>query len=566
MKSLLSIIVMTCLFMLLTSDTDPQPFREYLVPMRDGVRLQTRVWLPEGAAPGIQYPTVLTRGYRAGHSGDAVAFTSAGYVYVGQAARGHPPSEGELNRFFHDAEDGYDTLSWLSHQDWSDGAIAMYGRSYWGATQWLVAPEQHPNLRAIIPQAINADLWQCVYRCYGALTLAMTAAGRAYTDPEQGRRYGWEALYRYLPLIDLDLEVSGRRDRLWRDYVSHATFDDYWKKISLKGKYDRVRIPVYLMSGWYDYYAGAVFDNYLALQESGHDADLRLVINPSDHLNRLVGDREFGTSAEKNELSLAIRWLDHVVKGIENGVETEPPIRIFTMGSNEWQFANEWPLAGTRFTPFYFHSPDGARIGTLETSPPQDGKPTVYLYDPENPVPTLGGNHSFLGGKHDASLRAGSVDQRPNEGRPDVLVYTSPPVEQPLEVTGPITIVLYAASSARDTDFTAKLIDVHPDGTAFNLTEGIIRARFRHSIWEAPKLLTPGDIQRYELRLQPTSNVFQPGHRIQVHLSSSNFPLWDRNPNTGNPQGQDAELMVARQTIYHDNQHPSHIVLPLITH
>ena len=195
---------------------------------------------------------MLTRGYWPGIPHDASSFNAGGYAYVGQATRGHDRSEGELNRFFDDADDGYDTLTWISEQSWSDGNIAMFGRSYWGATQWLVAPKQHPNLRAIIPQNIDADLWRCVYRCNGALTLAMTASGRAYKDKDQARRFGWDALYRYLPLIDLDLALSGDTNSLWRDYVSHATFDDFWKTISLRGKYDRVKIPVFLMSGWYD--------------------------------------------------------------------------------------------------------------------------------------------------------------------------------------------------------------------------------------------------------------------------------------------------------------------------
>lgn len=560
---LMSILLMS-LYTMHSHSPNPRPTLEVKVSMRDGVRLFTRIWLPADAGAGDRYPVVLTRGYRPGRSVDASDFTAAGYAYVGQATRGHEPSEGELNRFFHDGKDGYDTLTWISNQSWSDGNIAMYGRSYWGATQWLVAPEQHPNLKAIIPQSINADLWQCVYRCNGALTLAMTAAGRAYKDAEQARRYGWEAMYRYLPLIDLDLEVSGKKNRLWRDYVTHATFDDFWKEISLRGRYHRVTIPVFLMSGWYDYYAGAAFDNYMALRRSGHSSDIRVAINPSDHLNRVVGDRDFGPDAGKDDVDLAIRWLDHVIKGIDNGIDSEPPIRIFTMGTNEWRFENEWPLARTRFTPFYFHGSDGSSVGALNTTPPGDEAPTIFHYNPEDPVMTLGGNHSFLGTDHPELIRVGAVDQRPNEQRSDVLVFTSAPLEKDLEVTGPIEIVLYAASSARDTDFTAKLIDVYPDGTAYNLTEGIIRARFRESIWEAPKLLTPEEIYRYTLRLQPTSNVFGSGHRIRVHLSSSNFPLWDRNPNTGNAQGMDGELKIAKQTIYHSREYPSHIILPLI--
>jgi len=539
-----------------------QVVEEVMVPTRDGVKLHTKIWRPTGEG---RYPVVLTRGYQPGNAGDAARFNAAGYVYIGQSSRGHGKSEGSQvdNRFFEDADDGYDTLTWISQQPWSDGNIAMYGKSYYGATQWLVAPKQHPNLKAIIPQNINADLWQCTYRCNGALTLAMTTSGRAFRQI-QAKIYGWENAFRYLPLIDLDTAVGWRQNKLWNDYVSHSTFDDYWQAISLRD-YSKITIPVYLTSGWYDYYPGAVFHSFEELRKVGATDEIRIIVNPSDHLNRVVGERDFGSNAGKNEVELAIRWLDYVIKGIDNGIKDEPPVKIFVMGVNEWREENEWPLARTVFTNYYFHSPDGSRIGTLSTTPPGDELPTVYKYDPDNPVPTIGGNHSFLHNDDNRYLiQAGPFDQRPNESRDDVLAFTSAALQEDTEVTGPIVIKLYAASSALDTDFTAKLIDVYPDGAAYNLAEGIIRARFRESIWDPPKLLVPGEVYEYILDLQPTSNVFEQGHSIRVHLTSSNFPLWDRNPNTGNEQGMDAELQVAEQTIYHDQNYPSHILLPII--
>jgi putative CocE/NonD family hydrolase len=291
---------------------------------------------------------------------------------------------------------------------------------------------------------------------------------------------------------------------------------------------------------------------------------LRLTVNPSDHLNRIPGDRNFGTQAEKDELALAIRWLDYVVKGIDNGMQREPPITLFVMGANEWRHEYEWPLPGTQFTRYYFHAEEGARTGELSREIPGDERPTSYVYDPRDPVRTLGGNHSFTDKSLDHIIRAGSVDQSPNQNRPDVLVYTSAPLVEDTEVTGPITITLYAASSALDTDFIATLIDVESDGPAYNLTQGIIRARFRDSIWDPPRLLVPGTVNEYSLELLPTSNVFKKGHKIQVHLTSSSFPLWDRNPNTGHEQGLDEEMRPAQQTIYHDTTRPSHILLPVI--
>ena len=544
------------------------------VQMRDGVNLYTEIYRP-GKGP---YPVVLTRGYWPGNENDARKFTRAGYIYVGQSTRGHGMSEGDQGvrtRFFDDKEDGYDTLTWISEQPWSDGNIAMYGKSYWAATQWLVATEGHPNLRAIIPQNMNADIWQCVYWCNGALTLAMTAHGRAYNNDTISaiNEIGWDRFYQHLPLATLD-RYSGEEHtedakNLWYDYLSHDTFNDYWAAISLRGdgkdgKYARVNIPVYLMGGWYDYYPGAAFTSYQKLREVHPENDVRVVINPSDHLNRVVGDRSFGDDASKDEIELAIRWLDAVIKGEDNGISEEAPILIFVMGVNKWRYENEWPLARTVFTNYFFHRPDGHRKGTLSTEIPRDEPPTVYRYDPHDPVPTIGGNHSFAARHIPEIIRAGAVDQRANEERNDVLVFTSEPLTDDTEVTGPITITLYAASSATDTDFTAKLIDVYPDGMAYNLTEGVVRARFRESVWEAPKPLIPGEVYKYTLELLPTSNVFLRGHQIRVHLSSSNFPLWDRNLNTGDNQTTGTEMQVAEQTVYHDGRYPSHITLPLI--
>jgi len=528
----------------------------YMVPMRDGVRLHTQVWKPQGTGP---FPVVFMRAYWPSFS---QKFVTAGYVCVGQSTRGHAQSEGVNNRFFDDAKDGYDSLSWIAEQSWCNGDIAMYGKSYWGMTQWLVAPEQHPNLKAIIPQNVNPDLWECGYRCHGALTLGMTATGRAYTNTSRVVAMGWMNFFRSLPLIDLDLVGSGRENNLWNDYVSHSTYDDYWETIGLRDKVDRINIPVYLMSGWYDYYPRATLTYFKKLKDLGANSEIRVVIDPTDHLNRIYSERDFGSGAAKDEVGLAIRWLNHLFRDKNPALEKEPPVKIFVMGINEWRFENEWPLAQTQFTKYYFHS-DGAKDGSLGTTIPGNEPPTIYTYDPNDPVPTRGGNHSFLRTDIPNILRAGCVDQRPNMTRQDVLVFSTDPLEEDTEVIGPIEIKLYASSSARDTDFTGILIDVAPDGTAYNLSEGIIRARFRESIWEAPKLLTPGQIYEFTITLQPTANVFKKGHRIRVHVSSSNFPLWDRNPNTGNDQGMDSTFQSAQQTVYHNKTYPSHVLLPI---
>ena len=380
-------------------------------------------------------------------------------------------------------------------------------------------------------------------------------------------RFGYWNWYRHLPLNTLDTVAGTRRNKLYQDYLTHSSYDDFWKTIGTRHKLEKIRIPVYLMSGWYDNYAGATLDYFEKLTKLAASDEIRVAISPTTHSrNEVVGDRDFydnprGDDPEKDEIGLAIRWLDWVVKEKDNGVRDEPKVRIFVMGVNQWRQEREWPLARTRFTEYYFRPGEGTR-GLLSTEPPGDNPPTLYRYDPQDPVATLGGNHSATAVP--GVIRAGPVDQSPNENREDVLLFTSAPLAEDLEVTGPITVKLYAATSARDTDFIGRLIDVYPDGTAYNLTEGIIRARFRESIWEPPRLLEPGKIYEYTINLHATSNVFVRGHRIRVHVTSSNFPMWDRNPNTGHEQGVDAEIEVAEQTIYHSREHPSHILLPVI--
>jgi putative CocE/NonD family hydrolase len=264
-------------------------------------------------------------------------------------------------------------------------------------------------------------------------------------------------------------------------------------------------------------------------------------------------------------LGEAVRWLDYVIKGVDTKIAGESPIRLFVMGKNEWRFEDAWPVSRTQFTQYYFHITDGGRMGVLDTTAPGDETPTRYTYDPEDPVPSLGGNHSADARRNlDHFVRNGPVDQRPNENRDDLLVFSTSELEEDVEVIGPIEVVLYASSSAVDTDFVVRLINVYPDGIAFNLTEGIIRARFRKSLYEPPELMTPGEVYTFTITLYPTANVFLKGHRIRVHITSSGFPLWDRNPNTGHEQGMDAEIQVANQTVYHDEKYPSHIVLPIV--
>jgi putative CocE/NonD family hydrolase len=541
--------------------------QETMVPMRDEVKLHTEYLLPDGKGP---HPVVFTRAYWPGSVVEARKFKAGGYAFVGQCTRGHGKSEGEGGegtRFFFDKDDGYDALSWIAEQPWCDGNIAMYGKSYWGLTQWLVVPECHPNLKAIIPQVCHPLAWRRSYWVNGAITFGMTASGRALninSKEERGKieEMGWWNYFMHLPLYTLD-EVLGRNNKLWKDYVTHSTFDDYWKKISLTPEdIEKVNIPVLQMGGWFDHYPGPQLATYNLLKKIGKVPDNRVAINPSDHLNAVFSDRDFGSDADKAEVALACRWLDYVMLGKDNGVKDEAPVKIFVMGTNQWRDEDAWPPARAKLTEYYIHS-DGSRIGVLSNDSPGDEKPTEYIYDPDDPVPALGGNHSFFH-KDVPVLRSGSVDQQPIEGRPDVLIFTSEPMKKDTGVIGPVMAKLYASSSAPDTDFIVRLIDVYPDGTAYNLTEGNIRARFREDILGPEKMMEPGKVYVFTIDMMSTANVFLKGHRIRIHISSSSFPAYDRNPNTGHKQGMDAEVQIARQTIYHDRKYPSHVILPVI--
>lgn len=536
-------------------------YTEHQVPMRDSHELQTRVWLPEGEPP---FSTILERGYEAGQADHPQRFTEAGYAYVGQQSRGN--LEGGMFRMDH--VDGYDCIDWVARQEWCDGKVAMYGRSFMAATQWLVAPEQHPNLVAIVPQVVNPDMWERGYWDHGALQLSHTARRiyRTRISDDMTRRVdefgGWDAFYRHLPLITLDETVVGAKNRLWQEYVSHSEYGPYWGDISITDRFDRINVPTYIHAGWYDNYPGALLKTYRILKTLGNIDELRIYVDPTDHDARVVGDRDFGDNPSIGRFEVALRWLNWVVRGIDDGIVSEPPVRFFTMGSNEWRTATDWPLPGTRFVPYYLHG-DGSQGGGLSTVKPGDEEPSCYVYDPEDPVPTLGGNHSGPQ-DHPDIIRVGTLDQRPNWNRQDVLKFETAPLPTKVEVTGPITARIWASTSGRDTDWIVRLIDIEPDGTAWNICDGIIRARFRKSIHQPPELLEPGQVYEYEIELQPTSNVFLEGHQIAVQVTSSSFPMYDRNPNTGNPQGMDAELQIARQTVFHEATRPSHVLLPIV--
>jgi putative CocE/NonD family hydrolase len=378
----------------------------------------------------------------------------------------------------------------------------------------------------------------------------------------------WAEAFRLLPLREADRK-AGRDLAFWRDWLDHPTYDDYWRHLDGERRWGEVAAPALNMGGWYDLYASQVFDTFNGLRRHGGSPEARqsqLIVGPWPHalsLSTRTGDVDFGAGSLYDLEALEQRWFDHWLKGIDTGITREPPLRLFIMGANVWRTEHEWPLARTDWQRWYLHSGGQANTllgdGTLSPQAPAEEPPDSYVYHPEYPVPTRGGNNCCS--PH--IVPWGPYDQRDVEMRGDVLCYTSAPLERDLEVTGPIAVTLFAATDATDTDWTAKLVDVWPSGYAMNLCDGILRARYRESLSD-PQPVTPGDVYQYTIAGMVTGNVFRQGHRIRLEISSSNFPRFDRNLNTGRPVGDDTQGRPARQTVLHDQAHASYVLLPVV--
>ena len=539
-----------------------------MVPMRDSVRLSTDIYRPDAEG---SYPVILTRNPYGNGSGQNDSrqgnfWASRGYVYLYQDVRGRYDSEGAWYPTAHEGEDGQDAIQWAAEQPWSNGKVAMIGGSYMGIDQWQAACLGSPNLKTIVP--ILSPL--SAYRSFhpgGAFLLGQAAwALRMAGRTAQAQRHDWSWHFWHLPVVELD-NAMGYEIPFWRDWVQHANYDEYWEQIDFAAKIENVGIPTFKIGGWYDAWLAGTLSSHSLLQEqtkSPHTLQ-KLIIGPWPHTanpGRKTGEIDFGPDAGVQFDLVALPWMEYWLKGTDNTIETEAPVRLFVMGENRWRSEETWPPAGVQYQPYYLHSGGGANSsqgdGTLSSVEPQKEPFDRFDYDPRNPVPTRGGNLAGIPG-----FEPGPLDQAPVEARHDVLVYTSAALEQDMEVTGPLTMTLHAASSALDTDFTAKLVDVHPDGRAFNLADGIVRARFRESL-TAPSLLEPGKVYRLRIDLMATSNVFKKGHRIRVQVSSSNFPRFSRNLNTGNSPERDTAMVTAAQRVYHEPDYPSHILLPVI--
>lgn len=546
------------------SDTDYNVIEELdvKVPMRDGVLLSTNIYRPD--MPG-RYPVLLMRSpYGNGGKGNQSAAYSVrrGYVVVLQDTRGRYESEGVFDAMQPEAQDGYDTQQWVGAQQWCNGKIGTFGGSYVGFTQWMPAPLQSSYLVTMFPVVTFSDFHDVAYQngafrleLFGLWSYEMTAPFNYNPDSLAKNS---DKILMSLPLIDQD-KIPGWKIPFLRDWLMHPEHDVYWDRTSVGDNYSKIKASVYAIGGWYDILLKGTIDNFLKMTGPTIKPEIskkqKLMIGPWVHNTgqRKVGELDFGEPAELDESPLMIRWFDNQLKGIENGIDEEPPVKIFVMGENKWRFENEWPLARTVYQNYYFHSGGKANTlngdGTLDINPPADKNPDRYIYDPANPVRTVGS--------------MGPYDQQELEKRQDVLVYSTAPLKADIEVTGPVNAIVYASSSARNTDFTAKLVDVYPDGRAIRICEGIIRADHRNPALP-PTNIEPGKVYKYNIDLWATSNVFKKGHKIRIEISSSNFPRFDRNLNTGNYFATETKWIKADQTVFHNEQYPSCIVLPVI--
>ncbi len=551
------------------------------IPMRDGVELSADIYRPDAEG---RFPTILVRTPYNNNSAYAITqskfFAERGYVVVQQDVRGRHDSDGRFYPFQNEPNDGYDTDEWIGRQPWSNGKIGTMGGSYVGFTQLSQAIRGSKYLTAMVPNVTTFNTYGNWFYTGGAFQYAFALSWATFIDGRVNQDhspYDWPRVFKHLPILTAD-EAVGRRFPYYRDWVKHPTRDAYWDENSFEHSQDQVSVPILNITGWYDIFLVGLLADHVEITKNAKTAvarkNKRMVIGPWVHStwsrrnirSERPGDNlDFGPLAEGDTLRVQLRWFDYWLKDIDDGVADEPPIKIFVMGENRWRYEWEWPLARTRYTKYYFQSGErGTNTlygdGTLTLEPPRGGSPTDnFVYDPADPVPTRGGGNCC---RSDLALM-GPFDQRPVERRDDVLVYTTPELTQPVEVTGPITVTLYAASTARDTDWTAKLVDVHPSGFAQNIQDGIVRARYREP-GKPASLIEPGKVYEYTIDLWASSNTFLPGHRIRVEISSSNFPRFDRNLNTGKDPATGTGMIKAAQTVYHNAEYPSHIVLPVV--
>jgi putative CocE/NonD family hydrolase len=561
---------------------------QYDVPMktRDGITLYADIYRPKSAD---KFPVILMRTPYDKSVSWAVSsvfqIVPRGYAVIIQDVRGRYRSEGEWYPFRHEQADGFDTVEWAAGLPFSDGKVGMIGASYVGATQMLAAIAQPPHLVAIAPN-VTASNYHDGWTYQGG-------AFEQWFDQNWTSQLAQNTLQRLihqntnalvgvptLPLanypvfnfgqLPADAQLTAALALYYQDWLAHPDYDDYWKQVSIEENFSRIAVPMLQVGGWYDIFCAGTLRNYMGAKAHGSTEAARtqqhLLIAIGGHagFGRRIGDVDFGLHATENGYTnVILDWYDFLCKGIRNQFATDKPVKLFVMGANEYRQEDDWPPPQAQPTKYFLHSAGKENSlrgdGSLSTSTPKSEPAGAYVYNPANPVPTIGGP-LCCDAEH---MEPGPRDQRSVENRDDVLVYSTGPLARDLEVTGPVIADLFVKSSAVDTDFTAKLVDVAPDGFAQDLTEGILRMRYRASP-EHAVLMNPGQIYEISLDLWATSNVFLRGHSLRLEISSSNFPRFDRNLNTGEEIKLARTLVAATNTILHDAQHPSALVLPVM--
>lgn len=547
------------------------------VKMRDGVSLVADVYRPkvEGKFPALLERTPYDRN---GESNMARELASHGYIVVLQDTRGRYESGGVFYPFLNESQDGFDTVEWAAKLDYADGKVGMFGGSYVGATQMLAAMARPPHLVAIFPYLTGSDYYDGWTYQSGVLMQWFTSSWTSILAVDTLRRRteenskpkDWVAT---LPVENYPLLALPDPRSLapyFRDWIQHERSDAYWRRWRIPDHYRDMNVKGLHTAGWHDLFLKGSIKNYVGLHTEATDPEVRagqrLLIGPWAHTptsaEGKVGDVVFGRNAVLDMTGTALRWFDYTLKGVQNDYAGTAPVRIFIMGENVWRDESEFPLARTRYTKYYLHSARGANgpasDGELNLAPPGPERADQFEYDPKNPVPTIGGRLCC-----GLAVPPGPFDQRPNESRPDVLTFSTPTLEKDLEVTGFISLDVYASTSAVDTDFTALLVDVDESGYARFLTDGVVRARYRDGP-ERSEEVVPGKIYKYTIDLWATSNLFKKGHRLRLYISSSNFPRFNRNPNTGETMLSASRMVNARQKIYHGGKYGSALILPVI--
>jgi putative CocE/NonD family hydrolase len=533
------------------------------VPMtaRDGTVLMNFVARPVGEGP---FGVVMERTpYLRVDTANGVFWASRGFIYVKQDIRGRGGSDGILDMNAGQEEDGYDAVEWAAALPGSNGKVGMIGRSNPGLYAWYASIAAPPHLTAIAPVVATADPIRLVPYIDMVFSptivpwLCYTAVKETLSDMSD---LDVVSAFNHLPVIEAAERAGCPRRQFWDDWFDHQYLDDYWRALSIEARLDRVKVPVLGIAGWYDDARGNI-RNYVGLDTLPDPPFQRMVMDPGAHKGIDYVHGDFGPQARIDHRALQLRWFDHYLKGVDNGVDTEAPIDLFIMGDNEWRQENEWPLARTRFANFYLHSGGGANgsggDGTLDTTAPNFAEPAdTFTYDPGDPTP-------YLVDARELELGLNEDYAPVHSTRNDLLAFTTEPLTEEMEITGPMTATLFASTDARDTDWYVMLLNVFPDGRAERIQEAVARARFRNG-FHRPELLEPNTVQRYDMDLWFTGIVIPPGHRLRVVVSSALFPKYDRNLNTGGDNERDTEFVLAHQRVLHDAEHPSHVTLPLI--